>query len=101
MAVHIFLCPSVFHRALSAAFSPLRLLQRLPYSDCSAPEENQTVFVESTEEFRFVERLIPPSRVPSPPRYEGPAPSGWVSPADTPPSLPYGIRRELYKIDIN
>ncbi|XP_077368077.1 large ribosomal subunit protein mL49 [Festucalex cinctus] len=50
-------------------------------------------FQESTEEYHFVERLIPPSRVPSPPKHSGPTPSGWVPPAETPPSLPYMIRR--------
>eukprot|EP00067_Danio_rerio_P051592 XP_686994.3 39S ribosomal protein L49, mitochondrial [Danio rerio] len=49
--------------------------------------------IESTEEFRFVERLIPPSRIPAPPKHDGPAPSGWTPPSDTPPSLPYMIRR--------
>ncbi|XP_051914281.1 mitochondrial ribosomal protein L49 [Hippocampus zosterae] len=50
-------------------------------------------FEESTEEYEFVERLIPPSRVPSPPKHSGPTPSGWTPPAESPPSLPYMIRR--------
>ncbi|XP_077402696.1 large ribosomal subunit protein mL49 [Vanacampus margaritifer] len=50
-------------------------------------------FQESTEEYHFVERLIPPSRVPSPPKHSGPTPSGWMPPAESPPSLPYMIRR--------
>ncbi|KAF5886008.1 39S ribosomal protein L49, mitochondrial, partial [Clarias magur] len=49
--------------------------------------------IESTDEFCFVERLIPPARVPPPPRHAGPAPSGWTPPSETPPSLPYTIRR--------
>ena len=48
---------------------------------------------EATEEYAFVERLIPPTRVPVPPRHLGPAPSGWAPPADVPPSLPYMVRR--------
>lgn len=54
---------------------------------------SDSVFSESTEEYRFVERLIPPSRVPAPPKHRGPAPSGWSPPADSPPPLPYMIRR--------
>nr|XP_055064389.1 mitochondrial ribosomal protein L49 [Misgurnus anguillicaudatus] len=49
--------------------------------------------IESTAEYSFVERLIPPSRIPNPPKHNGPAPSGWIPPPDTPPSLPYMIRR--------
>uniref|UniRef100_A0A672HBU6 Large ribosomal subunit protein mL49 n=1 Tax=Salarias fasciatus TaxID=181472 RepID=A0A672HBU6_SALFA len=47
----------------------------------------------SAEEYRFVERLIPPSRIPVPPKHAGPAPSGWIPPADNPPPLPYMVRR--------
>ncbi|XP_016348918.1 39S ribosomal protein L49, mitochondrial-like [Sinocyclocheilus anshuiensis] len=59
----------------------------------SNPAEGSRGFIESTEEFRFVERLVPPSRIPTPPKHEGPAPSGWIPPSATPPSLPYMIRR--------
>ncbi|XP_044067230.1 mitochondrial ribosomal protein L49 [Siniperca chuatsi] len=59
----------------------------------AAPEEKTTVILESTEEYKFVERLIPPSRVPAPPKHAGPTPSGWTPPADSPPPLPYMIRR--------
>ncbi|KAI5100136.1 39S ribosomal protein L49, mitochondrial [Silurus meridionalis] len=51
----------------------------------------QLVF--AADEFCFVERLIPPTRVPSPPKHNGPTPSGWAPPSETPPSLPYMIRR--------
>ncbi|XP_072887281.1 LOW QUALITY PROTEIN: large ribosomal subunit protein mL49-like [Hemitrygon akajei] len=48
----------------------------------------------STEEFHFVERLIPPSTVPVPPKHDRyPTPSGWCPPRDPPPDLPYVIRR--------
>ncbi|KAK1148593.1 39S ribosomal protein L49, mitochondrial, partial [Acipenser oxyrinchus oxyrinchus] len=41
--------------------------------------------VESTDEYRFVERLIPPSRVPEPPKHQQyPTPSGWTPPSGTP-----------------
>ncbi|XP_069564548.1 large ribosomal subunit protein mL49 [Brachyistius frenatus] len=59
----------------------------------AAPQAEKTGIVESTEEYKFVERLIPPSRVPAPPGHPGPTPSGWTPPADSPPSLPYMIRR--------
>ncbi|KAK5863034.1 hypothetical protein PBY51_000095 [Eleginops maclovinus] len=59
----------------------------------SPPEEKRNLISESTEEYKFVERLIPPSRVPTPPKHAGPTPSGWTPPADTPPPLPYMIRR--------
>ncbi|XP_068922430.1 large ribosomal subunit protein mL49 isoform X3 [Petaurus breviceps papuanus] len=64
--------------------------------------------VESTEEYRFVERLIPPASIPEPPRHQSyPTPSGWQPPkgkeqkpaglskdhTDPPPNLPYFIRR--------
>ncbi|XP_017581218.2 mitochondrial ribosomal protein L49 [Pygocentrus nattereri] len=48
---------------------------------------------ESVDEYKYVERLVPPSRIPSPPKHEGSAPSGWTPPPETPPSLPYMIRR--------
>ncbi|XP_061759083.1 mitochondrial ribosomal protein L49 [Nerophis ophidion] len=59
----------------------------------SAPEATQAVIEESTDEYSFVERLIPPTRVPTPPKHAGPSPSGWTPPAESPPSLPYMIRR--------
>uniref|UniRef100_A0A668A9J3 Large ribosomal subunit protein mL49 n=1 Tax=Myripristis murdjan TaxID=586833 RepID=A0A668A9J3_9TELE len=63
-------------------------------SVCSAAlEDKSPAIVESTEEYKFVERLIPPTRVPTPPKHDGPAPSGWLPPAEAPPALPYMIRR--------
>ncbi|XP_074861079.1 large ribosomal subunit protein mL49 [Carettochelys insculpta] len=53
-----------------------------------------TGIVESTEEYKFVERLIPPTRIPEPPKHDHyPTPSGWRAPSDTPPDLPYFVRR--------
>ncbi|XP_037335315.1 mitochondrial ribosomal protein L49 [Pungitius pungitius] len=65
----------------------------LRFVSYAAPEDRTSVPLESTEEYKFVERLIPPSRVPAPPPHAGPSPSGWTSPADTPPPLPYMVRR--------
>ncbi|XP_017344476.1 mitochondrial ribosomal protein L49 [Ictalurus punctatus] len=59
----------------------------------SSSESGGSSVTESTDEFCFVERLIPPTRVPPPPKHTGPAPSGWTPPSETPPSLPYMIRR--------
>uniref|UniRef100_UPI0037E7C2E9 large ribosomal subunit protein mL49 n=1 Tax=Semicossyphus pulcher TaxID=241346 RepID=UPI0037E7C2E9 len=100
MATSFTLRSSVLRRALLGAF---RLPGRTPgpaassvglrsVSDAAA-EETKPVILESTEEYKFVERLIPPSRVPDPPEHAGPTPSGWTPPADSPPPLPYMIRR--------
>ncbi|KAJ3586527.1 hypothetical protein NHX12_012924 [Muraenolepis orangiensis] len=59
----------------------------------AASEQTRHVIQESTEEYQFVERLIPPTRVPTPPAHGGPAPSGWAPPSDQPPALPYTVRR--------
>uniref|UniRef100_A0A8C7ETI3 Large ribosomal subunit protein mL49 n=1 Tax=Neovison vison TaxID=452646 RepID=A0A8C7ETI3_NEOVI len=51
-------------------------------------------FVESVDEYHFVERLIPPTSIPKPPKHEHyPTPSGWQPPRDPPPDLPYLVRR--------
>ncbi|MBZ3888404.1 39S ribosomal protein L49, mitochondrial [Sciurus carolinensis] len=50
-------------------------------------------FVESVDEYRFVERLLPPTSIPKPPKHEHyPTPSGWQPPRDPPPNLPYFVR---------
>ncbi|XP_037540983.1 mitochondrial ribosomal protein L49 [Nematolebias whitei] len=59
----------------------------------SAAQKRKQAIIESTEEYKFVERLVPPSRVPDPPKHVGAAPSGWIPPAESPPALPYMIRR--------
>uniref|UniRef100_A0A8D2CSD2 Large ribosomal subunit protein mL49 n=1 Tax=Sciurus vulgaris TaxID=55149 RepID=A0A8D2CSD2_SCIVU len=44
-------------------------------------------FVESVDEYRFVERLLPPTSIPKPPKHEHyPTPSGWQPPRGS--SLP-------------
>ncbi|XP_055487025.1 39S ribosomal protein L49, mitochondrial-like [Leucoraja erinacea] len=74
-----------------------RLAARPPQNDCSSSSAASTMYpgvVESTEEFKFVERLIPPASVPVPPKHDRyPTPSGWCPPRDPPPDLPYIIRR--------
>ncbi|XP_053417017.1 39S ribosomal protein L49, mitochondrial [Nycticebus coucang] len=66
----------------------LRLLsQTLGPPDCPT-------FVESVNEYQFVERLLPPTSIPKPPKHEHyPTPSGWQPPRDPPPDLPYFVRR--------
>ncbi|XP_032872073.1 LOW QUALITY PROTEIN: 39S ribosomal protein L49, mitochondrial [Amblyraja radiata] len=74
-----------------------RLAARPPQNDCSSSSSASATYpgvVESTEEFKFVERLIPPTTVPVPPKHDRyPTPSGWCPPRDPPPDLPYIIRR--------
>ncbi|PIO38308.1 hypothetical protein AB205_0108670 [Aquarana catesbeiana] len=68
-------------------------LQR-PYSGSGPAVTSQYPgIIESHDEYRFVERLIPPLQVPIPPKHTGVAPSGWIPPKDTPPNLPYFVRR--------
>ncbi|XP_067170872.1 large ribosomal subunit protein mL49 [Apteryx mantelli] len=58
------------------------------------PEPGYPGVVESTAEYAFVERLLPPTRVPDPPKHPSyPTPSGWSPPRDPPPALPYFVRR--------
>ncbi|CAI5797983.1 ribosomal L49, mitochondrial [Podarcis lilfordi] len=63
-------------------------------AETSSTEQKYPGIIESTNEYRFVERLIPPSRVPVPPKHDSyPTPSGWSPPQDPPPDLPYFVRR--------
>lgn len=99
MAACFTLASAVFRTALPGV---LRLHSRTPGATgttagirlfcVGAPEQKKAGIIESTEEYKFVERLIPPSRVPTP-KHAGPTPSGWIPPADSPPPLPYMIRR--------
>ncbi|XP_045710918.1 39S ribosomal protein L49, mitochondrial [Phyllostomus hastatus] len=51
-------------------------------------------FVESVDEYQFVERLLPATSIPKPPKHEHyPTPSGWQPPRDPAPNLPYFVRR--------
>ncbi|KAL2095265.1 hypothetical protein ACEWY4_009984 [Coilia grayii] len=70
-------------------YNGTRLLQTATTSDT----DTSTGVVESTEEYAFVERLIPSSRIPKPPKHDGPTPSGWSPNPEVPPDLPYMIRR--------
>ncbi|ERE77910.1 39S ribosomal protein L49, mitochondrial [Cricetulus griseus] len=62
-------------------------------SQTQGSHENPS-FLESEDEYQFVERLFPPTKIPQPPKHEHyPTPSGWQPPRDPPPSLPYFVRR--------
>lgn len=99
MSCYFSLQTAVLRGALRGCFSLQNRTRSGPASAAglrlvsSAQQEGQTAVIESTEEYKFVERLIPPSRVPQPPKHVGAAPSGWIPPAETPPPLPYMIRR--------
>ncbi|CAN0409641.1 unnamed protein product [Lampetra planeri] len=59
----------------------------------SQPDQYTGVKI-SYDDFHYVERLIPPLRVPTPPKHEHyPTPSGWSPPRDPPPALPYFVKR--------
>lgn len=83
---------SVFYRRHCLA--NLAEKKRLLMLDDS-PEVPKTIdFEESTAEWKYVERLIPPLTVPiSTMKVEFPAPSGWQPPADTGLNLPYNVCR--------
>uniref|UniRef100_A0A1A7YRE5 Large ribosomal subunit protein mL49 n=1 Tax=Iconisemion striatum TaxID=60296 RepID=A0A1A7YRE5_9TELE len=84
---------AVLRRALRGAFV-LQNRTQSGHAAAAGPRLGSSpATVESTEEYQFVERLIPPSRVPAPPEHTGAAPSGWIPPAESPPDLPYMIRR--------
>lgn len=55
---------------------------------------NPRGFVESVEEYQFVERLLPPTSIPKPPKHDCyPTASGWQPPRGPPSDLPYFVRR--------
>ncbi|XP_035668110.1 39S ribosomal protein L49, mitochondrial-like [Branchiostoma floridae] len=57
----------------------------------------QPEFVESREDFKWVERLIPRHQIPPIPEHPNyPTPCGWVPPRDPPPDLPYSVRRSRF-----
>ncbi|XP_077968043.1 large ribosomal subunit protein mL49-like isoform X2 [Styela clava] len=67
----------------------------------SATESNENHSINykiSKDDFKWVERLLPPSIVPSPPEHATyPTPSGWIAPSN-PPNKPYFVRRDRYHI---
>ncbi|KAM6325940.1 LOW QUALITY PROTEIN: large ribosomal subunit protein mL49 [Alca torda] len=72
------------------------------------PDPHPPQLEESTADYAFVERLLPPTRIPDPPPHPAyPTPSGWSPPkapgggcscclpppGPPPPALPYFVRR--------
>lgn len=85
--------PTVLRRTILGASRVLGFPVKLRFVCDSAPDEVKVAIRVSTEEYKYVERLIPPTRIPAPPSHPGAAPSGWRPPARSPPPLPYMIRR--------
>ncbi|XP_053305424.1 39S ribosomal protein L49, mitochondrial [Spea bombifrons] len=84
------------HMLIRAGLRPLTAVIRLQRSYSSHPNNTVSQYpgvIESQAEYHFVERLIPPTQVPEPPKHEGPTPSGWIPPKGPPPDLPYMVRR--------
>lgn len=70
----------------------------LPSRPTTYKKEELTDVVESAEDFKFVERLIPSQVVPEPPMHDSyPTPSGWV-PQDLKKceNLPYYVMRTRF-----
>ncbi|XP_075693304.1 large ribosomal subunit protein mL49 [Rhinoderma darwinii] len=83
----------MLRRTALGALNGFIKLQR-PCSGSAASVTSQYPgIIESHEEFHFVERLIPPTQVPKPPKHTGMTPSGWIPPKDPLPDLPYIVRR--------
>lgn len=67
-----------------------------PEKDCVDGNPGYSI---SHEDFKWVERLFPPSRIPYPPKHDCyPTPSGWVAPSETKPDKPYFVRRTRYHL---
>ncbi|XP_071081386.1 large ribosomal subunit protein mL49-like [Haliotis cracherodii] len=57
-------------------------------------EKNHPDYEVSTEEFKFVERLLPRETVPEPPVHDCyPTPSGWLPPAENASLMKYLVKR--------
>ncbi|CAJ0966946.1 unnamed protein product [Ranitomeya imitator] len=83
----------ILRRTTLGALNAVVRLQRPCSGSATSTSSQYPGIVESHEEYHFVERLIPPTQVPRPPKHTGPAPSGWIPPKDTLPDLPYVVRR--------
>ncbi len=72
--------------------------QPLPSRPFNLEKQQLTNVIESTEEFRFVEKLLPSPIVPDPPKHESyPTPSGWVPVnVELASKLPYAVLRTRF-----
>ncbi|KAJ8684238.1 hypothetical protein QAD02_020030 [Eretmocerus hayati] len=46
-----------------------------------------------SEEWSYVERLLPKKIIPTPKKFEGPSPAGWIAPTDEGKTHPYFVPR--------
>lgn len=93
MAGYIVRQSTELRRALQRAFSLQSRILGHPDTSVKLRFIRHDGSEEKTEEYKFVERLIPPSRVPTPRLHTGNTPSGWRPSAYSLPLLPYMIRR--------
>ncbi|XP_034325225.1 large ribosomal subunit protein mL49 [Magallana gigas] len=73
----------------------------LPARYCSSQNENPTEqqheYEESTEEFKYVEKLLNNKMIPTPPQHaEYPTPSGWYPQTEEASKLPYFVHRNKF-----
>lgn len=60
-------------------------------------DEPRTEVIESAEDFKHVERLLPPMQVPSVPEHsQYPTPSGWSPPSGSAAGIPYNVSRTRF-----
>ncbi|XP_071963792.1 large ribosomal subunit protein mL49-like isoform X2 [Antedon mediterranea] len=57
----------------------------------------RTEVIESKDDFKYVQRLIPPLQIPEPPKHASyPTPCGWSPPTGPLSDCPYFVRRTRY-----
>ncbi|XP_797620.2 39S ribosomal protein L49, mitochondrial [Strongylocentrotus purpuratus] len=60
-------------------------------------DEPRTELIESKEDFKYVERLLPSMQVPAVPNHtQYPTPSGWSPPSGAASDLPYSVSRTRF-----
>ena len=60
-------------------------------------DDSPVKYIVSKEDFKWVQRVLPPSVIPDPPKHDTyPTPSGWSPPSEIVPDLPYYISRTRY-----
>ncbi|XP_071802677.1 large ribosomal subunit protein mL49-like [Asterias amurensis] len=92
-------CSTQTARSLSTSCQRLDSFPPSFYHRKDTIDESQpkTGYIESKEDFKFVERLIPSLQPPTPPVHEKyPTPSGWSPAKGAAPGTPYSIRRTRY-----
>nr|XP_002126528.1 39S ribosomal protein L49, mitochondrial-like [Ciona intestinalis] len=77
-----------------------KLIQPLPQvSQALSYTTEPTRYTVSYEDFKYVQDMLPPSRIPEPPTHGSyPTPSGWVAPSEKAPDLPYFISRTKFHV---